>query len=353
MPGFHPNHASTAPLPATIPTDIPYPHAKKKQPLRRALFLLLQMAVTAGILAYVFRDSQQRSQMAAALRSADLRWIALAIVVYSGVEALGAVRWCILLRVEGFRADWYSSLRQLLTAMFFNLYSPGLIGGDVIRLFYLAGEQPHRKPAALAAIFMDRMIGAVSLLFLAVITLALRYSWLTGTSAAAWLVKVTILSLVGMAAAIIVVFAATFYGRCIPRSFPFSDKLSEVVESFRRYRNRTRSLAVSLGVTLAAHVLYYLTYYCAARAMYHGEQVIGLADIFSIMPIVNTLVSLPVSFAGIGVREVIFETMLGGLLGANSAVAVLIASTGFLVYAFWGMIGGLFFLVYPPKQMES
>ena len=40
----------------------------------------------------------------------------------------------------------------------------------------------------------------------------------------------------------------------------------------------------------------------------------------SIMPIVNTLTALPISFAGIGVRESLFQVLLHDLCRAPEAV---------------------------------
>lgn len=320
--------------------------------IRKRLFLLLQLAVTVGILAYVFRDAGQRAQMAAALRGSDLRWLAVAVVAYSGVEALGAARWCILLRIQGFSATWLSAFRQLLIAMFFNLYSPGLVGGDAIRLVYLAGERPTRKPAAVAAVLMDRMVGGISLLMIGVTAFALRYSWLTQLPAGKWLVNVTTVSLLAAALLLGIFVGGSFLETRRLRGIPLPKHVFGALKAFRKYRRHARAFWISLSLTLAAHVLYYGVFYCAARAIYQARQVIGIADIFSIMPIVNTLVCLPISFSGIGVREFVFKTLLGGLLGADSGVATLIGSTGFLVYAVWGLIGGILFVRYPPKQIQ-
>src|SRR5262249_3731287 len=152
----------------------------------------------------------RRGEMGAALAYSDWWWIALALALYSGVEALGAVRWRLLLRVQGFHIPWTGALRQLLTAMFFNLYSPAFIGGDAIRLFYLAGEHPDRKAAAVSAILMDRALGGASLLVLCALALVLRYGWLTQTPAAGWLVHIAMAAMLVAALILGLVLAAGF-----------------------------------------------------------------------------------------------------------------------------------------------
>ncbi len=71
-----------------------------------------------------------------------------------------------------------------------------------------------------------------------------------------------------------------------------------------------------------------------------------LIDFFAIMPVERTISSLPISFAGVGVREHILQVMLSGLSGVSPAVAVLIGSMSFLVMLTSAAPGGLVYLLY-------
>ena len=64
------------------------------------------------------------------------------------------------------------------------------------------------------------------------------------------------------------------------------------------------------------------------------------------MPIVNTLTALPISFAGIGVRESLFQVLLHDLCRAPEAIGVLIGALGFATRLLWGLPGGAAFLWY-------
>ena len=50
--------------------------------MKKILAGVFQVAVTVAVLFWVFHDPQKRAQMGAALRSADYRWILLAILAY-------------------------------------------------------------------------------------------------------------------------------------------------------------------------------------------------------------------------------------------------------------------------------
>jgi sugar (pentulose or hexulose) kinase len=70
-------------------------------------------------------------------------------------------------------------------------------------------------------------------------------------------------------------------------------------------------------------------------------------DFISIMPLVNTITGVPISFGGVGVRETLFQKLLGDLVGMPKATAALSASLGFAIQACWGVLGGAAYLFLP------
>ena len=73
------------------------------------------------------------------------------------------------------------------------------------------------------------------------------------------------------------------------------------------------------------------------------------------MPIVNTLTALPLSFAGIGIRESLFQVLLNDLCGIPAGVGAAIGSLGFAMRAIWGLPGGVLLLRYraPGKERHG
>jgi uncharacterized membrane protein YbhN (UPF0104 family) len=112
---------------------------------------------------------------------------------------------------------------------------------------------------------------------------------------------------------------------------------------------------VALANTLVAHVLYFVTFYCAARALgaFGGPAAPlwnGFGDLFSIMPILNTLTALPISFAGIGIRESLFQVLLKDLCNIPAGVGAAIGSLGFAMRAVWGLPGAAILLRYRASE---
>src|SRR5437588_5032318 len=91
-----------------------------RRPSRKTKYLVsaLQIAITLGILIFLFHDSAKRAQMAEALRRADWWWLLAGVFAYGATETLGAIQWQFLLRIQSAltrplshagscrRADW-------------------------------------------------------------------------------------------------------------------------------------------------------------------------------------------------------------------------------------------------------
>ena len=51
-----------------------------------------------------------------------------------------------------------------------------------------------------------------------------------------------------------------------------------------------------------------------------------------------------------GVREQLFEQLLGSMYGISAAQADIISLGGYLIAAFWSLLGGIVFLTYRPSD---
>jgi hypothetical protein len=102
-----------------------------------------------------------------------------------------------------------------------------------------------------------------------------------------------------------------------------------------------------LGISACGHCFVFSSYFFASLAF---QSQLSILDVFSVLPIVLTIASLPISLSGLGVREGLLQTTLSTLYGTSGAVAVLISLTGFLLMMFWGLIGGIVYLFYRPSH---
>src|SRR6201987_615657 len=146
--------------------------------MKKILITLMQLTVTIALLIWVFHDHEQRNKMNKALHAADYRWVGAAVLGYILVEISAAMRWQILLRVQGIRLNFFRLAGLFLIGMFYNQFLPGGTGGDIIKSYLLLKETSDRKAGALLAVVFDRFIGLAALVSITVTLVTLRFNLL-------------------------------------------------------------------------------------------------------------------------------------------------------------------------------
>ncbi|MDB6155018.1 MAG: hypothetical protein JWL90_3471 [Chthoniobacteraceae bacterium] len=291
--------------------------------------------------------------MLAALRNADSGWLYAGLIVYGLVEIIAGIRWQILLKVQGIHLAWGRVFMLMMTGVFFNFFVPGGTGGDVVKTFYLLKETPGQRSQALLSVLVDRIIGLFSLIVLAGVLIALRWEWLTSseqTTKYVWTgLAILGASFFGIACSFVITGCGLVHK--LPARMPGRDKLAELALAYNAYGRAWRAALGSFGLSILAHLGYFGTFYCAAKAFAAtGNRIPSFGEFYAMMPIINTILAMPISFGGLGAREGLFQIFLGNLSGVAPAVAVVISMTGYMLTLFWGLIGGLLYIFYRPSE---
>ena len=320
---------------------------------KKTLFTLIQIAITIGILGFLFRDAEKNRQMLTALSHANLLWIAAAFGVYGIVVLAAVTRWMILLSVQGIHIAWTRLAKLFMIGLLFNPFMPGGTGGDVAKIFYLLKETPDKKPAALLAVLMDRLVGLFGLILTAGVVIAFRYQWLTQTPVTTTLLYTLLAIFAGSLAFIVISFAVTSLGLVhkLPERMPLRDKLVDLSVAYNQYGRAWRSSLMALSLCLPVHLGSFTVFYFAGRAFAECAQRASLLDFWGIMPIVNAITAVPISIGGAGVREGLMAKLLGGLCNVSEPTALMVSLTGGTVTPIlWSLIGLVVYLTYRPTE---
>jgi uncharacterized membrane protein YbhN (UPF0104 family) len=232
--------------------------------------------------------------------------------------------------------------------MFYNQFLPGGTGGDIIKSYYLLKETPDKKAGALLAVVFDRFIGLVALVAITVTLIGLRYDFLAQTTETRNLLWLLLFLLGTSVLTLVSTFIISGFNlfHSLPEKFPGRDKLIEISAAYHLYAHHWRATLVAFGASLIAHLATFATFLCAAYAL--GAPV-PLVNFFAVMPVERTISALPISFAGIGLREKVLQIMLSGLCGVPEAKAILIGSLSFLIILVCCLPGAIVYLFYKPS----
>ena len=320
--------------------------------MKKILITFFQLAVTIALLYWVYHDPNRRAQMAEAIRGAQYHWVVLGILAYVVVEVAAAFRWHVLLKVQGIHLSFWRLSGLFLIGMFYNQFLPGGTGGDIIKSYYLLKETPDKKAGALLAVVFDRLIGLVALVAITGTLIGLRYDLLSQTTETRQLLWILLVVLSASIAGLLTTFVITGFNlfHLLPEKFPGREKLIEISAAYHLYARHWRATLVAFGSSVVAHLATFTTFLCAAYAL---GAAVPLVNFFAVMPVERTISALPISFAGIGLREKVFQIMLNGLCGVPEAQAILIGSLSFLIILICCIPGAIVYFFYRPSGVVT
>jgi hypothetical protein len=314
---------------------------------KKIIMTLLQAGVTLFLLWLLFHDPAKRHQMAEAIHQANLLWLVPGFLCFGMVLVTSAFRWQLLMRVQGITLGWFRVWQLVMIGMFFNLCLPGGVGGDLIKVFFAMREAPRAKSGVFLSIVVDRISGMFALILVSVgVFLCFRETLISLPMVRAFLVTVAIIfssfiCLIGMG----LIIDRFHLAKKLPAKMPGHAAILDVARAFSVYARGWKSVVAAILISLPLNLFIFGTAISAAYA-FPGNP--GAAAMTSVIPVVNTISSLPISLAGIGVREKLFAVMLHSLYGTSENLAVLISITGFALSALWGLIGGIIYMTYKP-----
>jgi uncharacterized protein (TIRG00374 family) len=275
------------------------------------------------------------------LRNANGTWMLAAVAVNAATVPLMALRWKLLLSakgVTGVALGWLT--RTYFVALFAGQFLPAAIGGDAVRAVEL-GRRTHDAPEAVASVLIDRLVGVVSLVALALIA----YS--AGGHSAGGLEVVVAETVFGAAAVVILalLFSPSLRGmaarwlepRVEGRQLAAGQRFYDALHAYRDHG--TVLLAV-----FALAVLVQVARIWVIVMLVSGLRLdVDTSLVFATAPVLFAALVLPVSLNGIGVREAVFVYFLRDQTTSTQAIALGVAF--FAVGAATALIGALVLLL--------
>jgi uncharacterized membrane protein YbhN (UPF0104 family) len=324
--------------------------------MKKALLWVLQFGLTAALLWWVFHDPAKRQALHDAVTEADWKWLGAGVLAYGVFELLAGVRWQILLRVQGIRISWWRMYGLLMVGLFFSLFIPGGTGGDLVKGYYLLKEAPvGRKTSAALSVVMDRLLGLVGVTILTGSITYWRWDWLMQDST----VSKYIYSGLGVLGVGIggMVLAGMVSGlrlvHRLPERLPGRAFLASLTGAYALYGRAWLATLAAIVLSVIAHGAHYTTFFCAARSMdLSGPRKPDALELYSALPVIETVAALPMTPGGLGTREMLFDKILTSLADLSEGVAPAISMIGYFCIAFWGVVGGIFYLFYRPSRAE-
>jgi len=287
---------------------------------------ILKFAVSF-LLIYLFLSKIQLASVFSDLKTIPPGTIILVLILNLIAILISIWKWHILLPRISFREISLANL----AGRFYSFILPGQILGEAAKIYHITSGQAI-KEKIVASVIVDKLNGVLAILVLGLVGLLFtvkNFGWFFFLLGLLLLFIVFLFSL-----RIKIVYDFLF------RLFVKFKKLGEVLLSWREYSNRVDLMLFNFILGLAFQFIGVYAIFLAAQELNLQVSFLALCWVFAA---VSAAMLIPVTIAGLGVREGSFIALLG-LVGVSQEKALALALVLFAIQIFDAGLGALAFL---------
>ena len=307
----------------------------KRLARNKTLSNLVKVLISVGLLVWLVRSGRLDLRLLFSVPITIWYLLGLGFLLLSMI--LQATRWWWLLKTQGIHISLWGAIKLSWIGQFFSVLLPGATGGELVRAYYIAQDNPNATIASVSTVMMDKFVGLYGLLLLGLPSVAILIS---GGNASANVLRsgaiiVALLSIMTIAA-ISLWWRPTREVALRLAPVRFRPPVRGMLEA---YESQTRVVLSALLLSLVANTLFLLSYTMASRAL---QTNLSWQVIFLIVPLITIANSLPISPGGIGVAETVASVLF-------AQFGVPFGATVMLLMRLWIMLlrlpGALFFVM--------
>ncbi len=314
---------------------------------RKIAGFLVRLAISAafiGGISYLMRD-----KLGAAVQTlrhgVSWNWVCFGVLIYFFTQLCMASRFYLLLKIQKIKARFSDAFHLHITGLFFGLFLPSALGGDIAKGYYVA-QSSGSKLKATTCIVQDRLIGLIAMVAMAGAALLFSSGSIAGPDA--W-------RLLGGAIAAVSLLIFFFAHKPFAQKFKWflhlvpakkiHDTLAELYHAIHDFRNHKGALAACLTISWLGQALFVLVNYMISKSLGVSSS---LGYYFLAVPVSCFFAMIP-SLGGVGVREAGLLFFLNRIMAAEKALALSLLVSA-VIYGF-SLAGGIFFAIYGgPKK---
>jgi uncharacterized membrane protein YbhN (UPF0104 family) len=320
---------------------------------KQAALLVGKVIVAAAIMAWLFHRTNTHVVWLS-LRDAHRVPILAGLILWLVTMVIAGWRWNRLLGILGIHIPVISLICIVPIAQFFSVFLPGSTGDDLTRMLYVSRLAPGRVAEACTTVLLDRFIGLVSVLLLAAFCVPWQWSLMSASSQTRWIA-------LGMLAvgALTCVGGAVFFLAGHPTHRWFEKRLrlkpahslrDEAARIWGVLCDNKLLVAKVIGAALITQLIHCGAFYLAGLSVgIHTPLLIWT----TFVPIVLAANALPITIAGVGIREYLLVLFLGVIAGVNSERAIAASFVIFAMILMMCLLGAFLYIFYRPKRKET
>ena len=314
---------------------------------RKLLIGAAQYAISFSILSFLFYRASQaesfRDLQSQASQWELSNWVLLGGAFLVGLFAVATTffRWWVMVRTVGIQFRLQDAFRLGFVGFLLNFVTVGVIGGDSLKAYFIAQQQPRHKTEAVSSVIADRLLGLYALAMVATVA-SLTVEVDNESFRLVLLVGLGFFLLGGIAGTIFVLVGGLFEKPALDQASRGSVG-QRIVRALLLYRSKLGRLASLLILSLFTHVLYAMCVYMIALGL-NGPSSPTLGQHLVMVSISNVAGSVPLP-GGIGGFEAALDELYFLIAKLPKGKGLIVALGYRLVTIVIALIGAIYYLV--------
>jgi len=299
---------------------------------------LLRISISIILLIFLFKQADKKN-LFEIIQHADKALLFFSGLVFFFGYILCLWRWEMLLKAAKIKLSLKRIIISFSGGIFFSLFLPSTIGGDLVRSIDLAAHT-NRPREVVATVLLDRLSGYVGLVILALLAVFLGGKFAQDKSIVFSIAVITTLLIVILLA----LFNKFLYSKInMLLNSPSAGRIREAIKNLHQeiyyFREHKRVMLRSLMLSLIIQSIQPITFYLTAVSL--GIK-INLIYFFIFIPIIGAITMLPISIGGLGLRDAT-TIFFFAKAGVNKDLAFAMSLLNFFFIVLYAAIGGIIY----------
>lgn len=323
-----------------------------KAKIKSALKNIFKLAFSVLLIVWLVSSEKFDLSQLRLLLSTQIVFFVLLLMAISNFFA--SERWRSILISQGFSLTFWETLKLTYIGLFFNFAMPGGVGGDVVKGFYIAKNNSHRKFISVFTIFLDRIIGLFAMSIMAFLAVLSDFKFIWHNE------NLKIISIIlGFLVFIFILFWGVAFSTGLRSSHLLQSLLNKLPHHHRVYQLWDSLLQIKEDKSAFLKALFFSfgAQICAILVFILCGKVLGLQlpifTYFVAVPIGFMITAIPISPAGIGVGQAAFLYLFNVFSGDENNLGAIFITAFQAASLFWSLLGAYFYLTMKGVRLTS
>ncbi len=306
----------------------------QRGPLVDSAIFLLKLSLGIGIVYWLVASGRFDVAYYNGLLSYSTFGFVLAAMLAQGLSLILLLsRWWFLLKAQNIDASYATCLTVSFQGAFSGLFLPGTLGLDGLRFLYLQKTHKAGSAISLASIILDRALGFMGLLILAV---AVSFLFVFSYDLEASRSILLLMSVCLLVTVVLLAIACGYIPLVGARYFRKLPWLARFIDALATYRYCHKELAIIVVMSVVGHALVIVAACFCLMAMGLDFSVLAIATVTPILIVVRFL---PLTPLGLGVSDAAGEELYNMVgVGGGAENQMLLRATWIVVLLLCGLI---------------